>query len=507
LDLTNKINWNNIFNYFIFSFIGTIFTIYVVVIGWNAVIASSIAGIIFSIFTITVHDETRRSWAGFAGSFAGMTSTYLLADQSVNPFSIKFILIALFLSAIVGVLYSVGEIASSIQPGLFFDGYGGRLGTIAFISVIFFLLFKFFFKSHSFTIFDFYSYNLLNDPLFYLTIPSAMVGAMISMEIKNAVSSLNDNYKVLSVAITGMIGGILITKIPVYGEEYALAWYTGAFVGMSSYFILMLKRNYFFSGIIAGVFYVVFRGVFTGVGGKLGFISFMAVLTMRLIGICYNVIISLINKNKISSFSSVNSMSGITVDDKYAQKLVESIMRAKEAGEDVLSDYRQPIGDFVIGERFDYQSNQNEKNNEIINFKYMNQQIKEIIEFITNLGVSKWVYLQKSNKDLIPFSYKNISDESIAKCVFSMESSFSKILTRENRIISFSSQGVKQPVFSERFIESDLSNITYLLILPILETNEIQSIFILMYKNYDANEIKRNMKIINQFYKETILRE
>ncbi len=507
MDLTNKINWDNIFNYFIFSFIGTIFTIYVVLIGWNVVIASSIAGIIFSIYTITLHDETRRSWAGFAGSFAGMTSTYLLVDQAVNPFSIKFILIALFLSAIVGVLYSVGEIVSSIQPGLFFDGYGGRLGTIAFISVVFFLLLKYLFKSHSFTIFDFNSYNLLKDPLFYLAIPSAMVGAMISMEIKNAVSSLNDNYKVLSVAITGMIGGILITKIPVYGEEYALAWYTGAFVGMSSYFILMLKRNYFFSGIIAGVFYVIFRGVFTGVGGKLGFISFMAVLTMRLIGMGYNLIISLINKNKISAFSSENTMSDITVDDNYAQKLVESIMRAKETGEDVLSESTQPIGDFVIGEKFDYQSTLQEENNEIINFEYMNEQIKEIIEFITNLGVSKWVYLQKSHNDLIPISHKNINDESIAKCVFSMESSFIKILKRENRIISFSNQGVKQPVFSKRFIENDLSNISYLLILPILEANEIQSIFILMYKNYKSNEIKRNMNILKQYYKKTILKE
>ena len=134
-----KINWISILNYFVFSFIGCISTIYCVVINCNIVVASSIVAIILSVLAITLQDERRFSLAGFAGSFAGMTAPFLISASS-NGYGIHFFIGSRILSLTVAVLYSFSEIVSVYYPKVFFDVFGGRLGFIAFISVLINLL-------------------------------------------------------------------------------------------------------------------------------------------------------------------------------------------------------------------------------------------------------------------------------------------------------------------------------------------------------------------------------
>lgn len=497
-DSEQKINWNNILNYFLYCFIGTIATIYIVVIERNEVVASSIVGIILSVFAITVQDESRFSWAGFAGSFAGMTSSLYISSVG-SPATMRFFAAAIGLSLLVAFLYSLSEIVSVVYPGLFYDGYGGRLGMIAFISVLLYIVPGMIFFGKECSLFQFSLFEKLKNPFFFFTIPTAVIAALISMEIKNAVSSLNDNYKVLSVAITGMIGGILITKIPHIGRDLGYAWYTGAFVGMSSYFILMLKKHYFFAGLFSGVLYVLTIGLFCGVGGKLGFISFISVIIMKSLNSLFNYMKEKSSQNVIDSLSSGNVVSNISVDDNYAQKLVESLMKAKEDGVDITGN-TDTIGDFVIGEKYDYNDYVSDVKNDLPNYESLNTQIKEMIEFIINLGISKWLYLQPGESSFIPFSYSNITDETAGKCIFSKNSKFISVLNKEKRIISFGKKGLSQPIFSERIAASDIDNAEYLIIVPVKEHEQLQSFFIIIDENRDIEILKNNMNLLKQYY-------
>ena len=313
-------NYKQIANFFIYSFFGVTLTIFFAFIGCTAVVASSVTGIILSLVAITVNDEHRSSWAGFAGSFAGMISlSYLtINNNSIISYIIPTIILALLFAA----LYTASEIVSLKYPGMFFDGYGGRLGTIAFLSVIIFIIFKYICKPFPVMIFHKPALHFFHNPFFFLCIGCSFTAALLTMEIKNAMSSLNENYKVLSVAISGLLGGILLVYIPQLGDEYAAAWYTGAFVGMSSYFILMLKRSYFISGLLAGILFVIFRPFMVGFGGKLGFISFLAVLIMKGSGKLYGSILIKLSQKKLANIEGFGAGADIAVNDDYAQQLV-----------------------------------------------------------------------------------------------------------------------------------------------------------------------------------------
>ncbi|HRR89943.1 MAG TPA: hypothetical protein P5161_04115, partial [Eubacteriales bacterium] len=286
-----------------------------------------------------------------------------ILEANYSSLSINFILNSLVLATITSFIYALSEFISYKFPKVSFDGYGGRLGTIAFISVILYILIlKFGFNKN----FNFFSNeNIFKTKLDYFllfAIVSSIIASLISMEIKNTVSSLNENYKVITVATTGLIGGILITKIPEYGLDYGLAWYTGAFVGMSSYYVLMLKRHFFISGLFAGIYFILTRNIFIGVGGKLGFISFLSVISMRILSNGYNFLKGYFKPpDKIIEELESGNIEDQRVDDNYAEKLVESLLKAK----DKINISQNDIGNFVIGEKIDIQQYEEEKKKNI----------------------------------------------------------------------------------------------------------------------------------------------
>lgn len=499
-----KINWISILNYFVFSFIGCISTIYCVVINCNIVVASSIVAIILSVLAITLQDERRFSLAGFAGSFAGMTAPFLISASS-NGYGIHFFIGSLILSLTVAVLYSFSEIVSVYYPKVFFDGFGGRLGFIAFISVLIYLLI--FRRSEDVRLFCFDKVSLIFSPLkvFFLLLASSG-GAMVSMEVKQAMSSLNENYKVLSVALTGIIGGILIARIPGLGHHLACTWYAGAFVGMSSYFILMLKRHFFFAGLFCGIFYVVGEPLFMGVGGKLGFISFISVLVMS--GI--NGLISYIKQHRASvdiNQLSSGDISNMSVNDDFAQRLVESLMQAKENGMENIPLENMEIGNFVIGEKEEYNAADaiEEDNSHQSGYENLDEIEKSCADFLNESGAMRWFYVQEMMGYFAITAYKNISPETLGSFNFPQTTSLVAKLLSEKRVVGFTQNGIKQSFFESRISEADRQNCSYLALLPKIWDEELKGAFFVFYEKKNHDGLKEQIGLLKQYYQYSYL--
>lgn len=496
-DSEKKINWIRILNFFIFSFVGCISTIYCVVIRCNNVVASSIVAIILSVLAITIQDKYSFSLAGFAGSFAGMTTPFLISGIS-NNYGIQFFVCSLLLSLTVAFLYSFSEIITFYYPKVFFDGFGGRLGFIAFISVLIYLLL--FRRSDDIKLFQFNSVPLLFSPIkVFLILAASSGGAMVSMEVKQAMSSLNENYKVLSVALAGIIGGVLIEKIPELGHHLACAWYAGAFVGMSSYFILMLKRHFFFAGLFCGIFYALGEHLFVGVGGKLGFISFISVLVMSRI----NMLISYIKQHSASvdiEQLSSGDISNMSVNDDFAQKLVESLMQAKENGAENIPFENMEIGNFVIGEKEEYTTGNEDETVNQSGYENLDEIERNCADFLNESGALRWLYIQEMMGYFTITAYKNISMETFNSFNFSYTTSLVAKLLSEKRVVGFTQNGIKQSFFQSRISESDRKNCSYLALLPKISSEKLKGIFFVFYENKNNESLIEQIDLLKQYY-------
>lgn len=91
----------------------------------DAVLGSAIVGLLFGLTRIFFPQTAIFSEVAFASSFAGMTSFNLIRKKSYK----------LLVGFIVGLVFLISS--------SFFQGFGGKLGTIAFISIIIFFLLKY----------------------------------------------------------------------------------------------------------------------------------------------------------------------------------------------------------------------------------------------------------------------------------------------------------------------------------------------------------------------------
>ncbi len=500
MELDNKnIKFSTLLLQFLFCFIGVIATIYVVVLDNNAIVASALVSIIIGFFTVIINDENHYSWATFCGSFAGMTAIFFLDwNGLLSPMSLQFLINAVILSSLTALLYSLSEFFSIKYPKVFFDGYGGRLGTIAFLSVVLFLFLCSYIYPSKVVV------TILNksmfhgfDPIDLLAIPTAVLASLVSMEIKNTASSLNDNYKVISVATTGIIGGLLITEIPVYGTILGQAWYTGAFVGMTSYFVLMLKRDYLITGLISGLLLVLTKNLFVGFGGKLGLISFIAVVMVRLYYFVSNKI-SLIKLNSGTVLDELRSgdVKNQVVDDDYARQLVEDLQKAKQSGENIPIEDLPITESFVIGEKADY----------IDDDKEYDAKISEVSKLIESLSIYSWCCFGGYGDDFVPVLHNGISDATLLNLSFNKELSFIKKFSDENRVLAFkrSNGGLDQKFFTDRVSKEDLSVTNMVIIYPMEKNGKLKNFFMIFDKN-DFETAKNDFHLLNQYFNSTNL--
>ncbi|MBP1839922.1 hypothetical protein [Formosa algae] len=94
---------------------------------------------------------------------------------------------------------------------------------------------------------------------------------------------------VLSTAITGTIASFLpvLNKKSEYLKKLPPAIYCGSFIGMSSIEIAPSINFVIIAGILAGLFLLMSKSIFLGVGGKLGMVAFGGVLMVSFVYWCY----------------------------------------------------------------------------------------------------------------------------------------------------------------------------------------------------------------------------
>ncbi|MDO6472099.1 hypothetical protein [Maribacter sp. 1_MG-2023] len=101
---------------------------------------------------------------------------------------------------------------------------------------------------------------------------------------------LNVNYELGSVLSAGIIG-TLGSLVPIFNKQSSYlkklpgAIYCGVFVGMSSNTITPTIGFVLSAGIIAGLFFLLSKNLFIGIGGKLGTMAFLGVFIVYLINL------------------------------------------------------------------------------------------------------------------------------------------------------------------------------------------------------------------------------
>ena len=90
---------------------------------------------------------------------------------------------------------------------------------------------------------------------------------------------------VLAAGITGTLASFLplINKKSIYFQKLPATIYCGSFVGMSSVVVAPSISFVILAGILAGIFFILSKNLFVGIGGKLGTIAFGGVVMASLI--------------------------------------------------------------------------------------------------------------------------------------------------------------------------------------------------------------------------------
>lgn len=234
------------FNDFFFVVLGSISTFVLNhIIGLNAILASGLIGLMGVLFF------KKYAIPIFCGSFIAMASSTL---PNIN-------LVIIFASIIGGIVLVVCKDL--------FVGYGGKLGTIAFISCII-------------------TGAILNVPLFstehlildfdIMLIVYAVVGAILTYFI-----SIKLNLgSVIASSTIGIISGFLLPLFyGTIGFTYAALAYCGSFAGMSSKKEFPIISYMLLSGLICGLVFIFSTPFIDWAGGKLGAIAFGSVVAVK----------------------------------------------------------------------------------------------------------------------------------------------------------------------------------------------------------------------------------
>lgn len=231
------------FNFFdlniVFVILGTIITYELSnILSLSIVVSSALVGLAGYLVS------SKYSIAIYTGSFAGMSSVLM--------FNRLEILVVAIIAAI------VFQIVKNV-----FNGFGGRLGTIAFIAT-------------TITGLIFNRSGLPADQFYdtWLIFLFALAGVLISWLIHNRFNK----SPVIASAVPGLIIGIIFGQIFSELEIYSYIFFTATFVGMASNYVVMNIYKSLFIGVILSIIFLSFFHFFNGFGGKMGLMAFISLL-------------------------------------------------------------------------------------------------------------------------------------------------------------------------------------------------------------------------------------
>ena len=208
----------------------------------GSVVASSLVGLLGMMLLPSLQKSI------FCGSFAGMASSMIFTN-------IWWVALAGLLSGLL--------LAGSRE---IYDGFGGKLGASGFFgtATVSILANRFIYLNEIGDLNR--DYNLV----FYF-----ILGAVVTFYV----NKINKTGTIFASSTTGLVAGLILPALygPI-GASYAVAAFTGTFVGMTVLDRLSNEFYLFFTSLFGGVIFLYTQVNFTGLGGKLGTTAFATVV-------------------------------------------------------------------------------------------------------------------------------------------------------------------------------------------------------------------------------------
>ncbi len=180
----------------------------------------------------------------YCGSFAGMVSVALFGFWEV-----------LVLALVCAVVFTLSK------P--IFKGYGGKLGTIAFLSSLI---------VHSIFLDEFIVVDMNLE--LWLLLMTTILGVFLTYCVHHYLKQTS----VFASALCTMVFGILFIYVFPEHMDYVVVFFSASFIGMSSKRKLPNLIYVFLSGLILGLIFDMFIEFFNGLGGKLGLMAMISVI-------------------------------------------------------------------------------------------------------------------------------------------------------------------------------------------------------------------------------------
>lgn len=224
-------------------------------LGFSAVLASGLIGVIAYMLV------PKYEVPAFCGSFVGMASYSLLPGY-------RYLILAGLIS---GIVYVIGKYS--------FKGFGGKLGTTAFIGTV---------LAAVFTGQSFSGGYIPGGNMVYLLIIYSVIGAVLTY-------ILHIRFKLSAVFSSGIIGVLAALILPIFhpanGATLAVMAYCATFAGMSSKDRISNEFIMAIGAILTALIFIFTSPYLNGAGGKLGTIAFASVITIKGLAILLNKIV------------------------------------------------------------------------------------------------------------------------------------------------------------------------------------------------------------------------
>ncbi|HHY44249.1 MAG TPA: hypothetical protein GX512_00870 [Firmicutes bacterium] len=230
---------------FLSVFVGALVSYWLNVnLGLGAVVASALVGVLAGVVVPAYGVPI------YCGSFVGMASPKVLNETGI-----------ILAAAVAGVIYVLAQDV--------FNGFGGKLGTIACSGCIL-------------------ACTFLRHPLLSGVVPTWDVGSrLIVTSVVAAVAAYYVNVRmgkgaVLGSALVGLAGGLILPALfPEIGASLATVAICASFAGMSSKARIPNELLMAIAGVIVGLVFMFSSPYLGGAGGKLGTTAFGSVIAVN----------------------------------------------------------------------------------------------------------------------------------------------------------------------------------------------------------------------------------